>query len=115
PPRGLTPASTCPWQDHSVSGLAPATERPIRTRFRYGSGFLTSPQTTNSPAHYAKSTPSQNKSAPTACRHTVSGSISLPLRGSFHLSLTVLVHYRSPGSISHFWVGSVASSLALAC
>jgi hypothetical protein len=33
--------------------------------------------------------------APTVCRHTVSGSISLPSRGSFHLSLTVLVHYRS--------------------
>ena len=33
-------------------------------------------------------------SAPTACRHTVSGSISLPSRGSFQLSLTVLVHYR---------------------
>ena len=25
----------------------------------------------------------------------VSGSISLPFRGAFHLSLTVLVHYRS--------------------
>ncbi len=33
--------------------------------------------------------------APTVCRHAVSGSISLPSRGSFHLSLTVLVHYRS--------------------
>jgi hypothetical protein len=33
--------------------------------------------------------------APTVCRHTVSGSISLPSRGTFHLSLTVLVHYRS--------------------
>jgi hypothetical protein len=33
--------------------------------------------------------------APTACRHTVSGTISLPSRGAFHLSLTVLVHYRS--------------------
>ena len=31
----------------------------------------------------------------TACRPLVSGSISLPFRGSFHLSLTVLVHYRS--------------------
>ncbi len=31
----------------------------------------------------------------TCCRHTVSGSISLPFRGAFHLSLTVLVHYRS--------------------
>ena len=29
-------------------------------------------------------------SAPTACRLTVSGSVSLPSRGSFHLSLTVL-------------------------
>ena len=37
-------------------------------------------------------------SAPTACRHTVSGSFHSPHRGSFHLSLTVLVHYRSPGS-----------------
>ncbi len=26
--------------------------------------------------------------------HTVSCSISLPARGSFHLSITVLVHYR---------------------
>jgi hypothetical protein len=31
----------------------------------------------------------------TACRHRVSDSISLPSRGAFHLSLTVLVHYRS--------------------
>jgi|NOAtaT_5_FD_contig_71_1630145_length_1283_multi_11_in_0_out_0_1 hypothetical protein len=31
-----------------------------------------------------------------ACTHTVSCSISLPARGSFHLSITVLVHYRSP-------------------
>lgn len=29
--------------------------------------------------------------APTACRHTVSCSISLPSRGSFHLSLAVLI------------------------
>ena len=33
-------------------------------------------------------------SPPTACRQPVSGSISLPSRGAFHLSLTVLVHYR---------------------
>ena len=37
--------------------------------------------------------------APTACRLSVSDSISLPSRGSFHLSLTVLLHYRSPVSI----------------
>ena len=37
--------------------------------------------------------------APTVCMHAVSGSVSLPSRGSFRLSLTVLVHYRSITSI----------------
>jgi hypothetical protein len=36
---------------------------------------------------------------PTACERTVSGSVSLATWRSFHLSLTVLVHYRSPRSI----------------
>ena len=50
----------------------------------------------NSLAHSTKGTPSHpGGGAPTACRHTVSGTISLPSRGAFHLSLTVLVHYRS--------------------
>ena len=53
----------------------------------------------NSLAHSTKGTPSHCKSAPTACRRTVSGTISLPSRGAFHLSLTVLVHYRSQESI----------------
>src|SRR5215213_10449032 len=39
---------------------------------------------------------STKSAAPTACKRMVSGTISLPLRGTFHLSLTVLVHYRSP-------------------
>ncbi len=38
--------------------------------------------------------------AVTACKRTVSGTISLPSRGAFHLSLTVLVHYRSVGILS---------------
>src|SRR4029077_11583323 len=33
--------------------------------------------------HYTKGTQSRNKSAPTACMHTVSGSISLPYPGFF--------------------------------
>ena len=77
PPRGLTLASTCPWVDHSVSGLHPTTERPVQTRFRYGSVSLTLPDTRNSPVRYAKSTPSLHEEAPTACRRTVSGTISL--------------------------------------
>src|SRR5690606_2380904 len=50
----------------------------------------------HSPARSAKSTPSGLTAPPTACRPAVSGSLSLPSRGAFHLSLTVLVHYRSP-------------------
>ena len=38
-----------------------------------------------------------------ACKRTVSGSISLPFRGSFRLSLAVLVHYRSPVVLSLTW------------
>src|SRR5690349_17531382 len=74
----------------ALFGLAFATASP------HG---LTSPHITNSQAHSSKGTPSPRKEAPTDCRHTVSGTISLPSRGTFHLSLTVLVRYRSPGSI----------------
>ena len=38
--------------------------------------------------------------ASTDCKQLVSDSISLPSRGSFHLSLTVLVRYRWPGVFS---------------
>ena len=43
----------------------------------------------DSQAHSTKGTPSPSR-ALTACRSTVSGSLSLPSRGPFHLSLTVL-------------------------
>ena len=42
--------------------------------------------------------------APTARGRTVSGTVSLPSRGAFHLSLTVLVRYRSHGSIQAWMV-----------
>ena len=53
------------------------------------------PRNTNSQAHSSKGTLSRYTSklacdAPTACRHTVSGTISLRSRGTFHHSLTVL-------------------------
>ena len=52
---------------------------------------LTSRQNTNSQAHSSKGTPPPHtKGAITACKHTVSGTISLPSRGTFHHSLTVL-------------------------
>ena len=43
----------------------------------------------NSQAHSTKGTPPPSR-AVTACGSAVSGSLSLPSRGSFHLSLTVL-------------------------
>jgi hypothetical protein len=69
---------------------------------------LTSPHATNSQAHSSKGTPSpphpKVHKALTDCRRTVSGTISLPSRGTFHHSLTVLVRYRSPGSIQPYQV-----------
>src|ERR1700737_805487 len=54
----------------------------------------------HSPDHSTKGTPSALGSSEeqwplTAGEYVVSGSLSSPLRGAFHLSLTVLVHYRS--------------------
>eukprot|EP00825_Cyclidium_porcatum_P040959 TRINITY_DN5289_c0_g2_i3.p1 TRINITY_DN5289_c0_g2~~TRINITY_DN5289_c0_g2_i3.p1 ORF type:complete len:223 (+),score=-60.47 TRINITY_DN5289_c0_g2_i3:40-708(+) len=65
--------------------------RPIQTRFPFGSSpeGLNHAADSNSPDHYAKGTPShipsvaRGHSAPTACRHTVSDSISLPQQGFF--------------------------------
>ena len=61
-------------------GLAFATHTP------HG---LSTPRATNSQAHSSKGTPSPHR-ALTAYKHTVSGTISLPSRGTFHHSLTVL-------------------------
>lgn len=84
PPLGFTQASTCSWIDHPASGLIRSTQRPIQTRFRYGStSRLNLALQINSLAHYAKGTRSHQKGAPTACRHTVSGSIALPSLGFF--------------------------------
>src|ERR1051325_5290214 len=48
--------------------------------------------------------PTPGRQALTDCRRTVSGTLSLPSRGTFHHSLTVLVRYRSPGSIQPYQV-----------
>jgi hypothetical protein len=116
PPRPLTAASPWPWVDHSASGLHPATPPSQRdSNALFGLAFatatppgLTSPRSITrrlilqKARHHHHTHPPKGThaaSALTACRHTVSGTISLPSRGTFHLSLTVLVRYRSPGSI----------------
>ena len=101
PSTGSYPRFSLPRD--SSPGFASAARdwnRPFRTRFRSGSlPSLTSPRASNSLAHSTKGTPSQDKPAPTPCGRTVSGTVSLPSRGAFHLSLTVLLLYRSSGSI----------------
>ena len=103
PPQGFTPASTCSWIGHQVSGLRHATSRTFHTRFRFGSvtSSLNLATHRNSPARSTKSTTSHSCGALSACKHTVSGSLSLPSRGSFHRSLTVLY------SIGHMVVFSL--------
>jgi hypothetical protein len=58
----VTAPSTWPWLDHLVSGLLPATERPIQTRFRCAYTYrLKLAANRNSLTHYTKGTPSHQK------------------------------------------------------
>jgi len=130
--------SPCPWVARPVSGLLPVTKAATsrqppaaRNGFRWllcagrwrlnppysdslSLRLLPQPGLTSPPTATrrliipnARSHPAGG-GTPTACRHTVSGSVSLPFRGSFHLSLTVLVHYRSPGVFSLIpWSGRI--------
>ena len=102
PSRGFTRAAPCPWVDHSVSGVWHATNRPVQTRFRSGSGAaaLALPHTITPRIILQKA----------RCHPAVSLRLSVglqllvgtrfqdllfPSRGASHLSLTILVHYRS--------------------
>ena len=73
-------------------GSTPTDSGPLKTWFPYGSApeVLNLASTRSSPDRSTKSTRSYLRSTSTACRHRVSGSLSLPSRGSFHLSFTVL-------------------------
>ena len=72
----------------------------LKARFHCGSvQTLTSPHTATRWLILQKARRHGTKPAPTPCGRTVSGTVSLPSRGAFHLSLTVLVRYRSHGSI----------------
>ena len=79
-------------------GLAHGDLRPIKARSPCGSAASAAYPATmrSSPDRSTKSTRSHFVRASTVCGHGVSGSLSLPSRGPFHLSLTVL------SSIGHF-------------
>ena len=82
----------------------PGGVRPVQAWFPCGSvpSALNLAPTRNSPDRSTKSTRSRPCGVPTVCRHGVSGSLSLPSRGPFHLSFTVLC------SIGHWVVFSLA-------
>ena len=92
PPLPFTATSSWTWIDHPVSGLRMLTHRPLKTRFPFGSApsVLNLASIRSSPDRSTKSTRLYIYSTSTACKHRVSGSLSLPSRGSFHLSFTVL-------------------------
>src|ERR687883_1008608 len=58
--------------------------RPVQTRFRCASTYrLKLAAYFKSLTHYTKGTRSPDMRAPTACRHPVSGTVSLPSSGCF--------------------------------
>ena len=113
---GLPPersgSSPWPWEDHPVSGPLPQTFPPRADRgggALFGLGFPAAPPDrglTRLRERLAGSCYTKHAVIPstlgttTLCGRAVSGSLSLPFRGAFHLSLTVLVRYRSPGVFS---------------
>ena len=97
PPLGVTPASPCSWVDRPGFGSAPAYFWVLPHALVTGLAFAPAPPATglatharsNSPDHNAKGTQSDvtpgepDVHPPTACRHVVSGSLSLPAQGCF--------------------------------
>ncbi len=99
PPARVSEPSTWPWIAHLVSGLLHATQNALfRLAFAPAPGFqpLTLPHRVTRRLILQEARHHSHKRALTACRRHGFRIFSLPSRGAFHLSLTVLVHYRSP-------------------
>ena len=99
PSPAVRRGSSWPWIDHLASGLLEQAWRPCQTRFR--SASLPSKELDSLAQVTRRIIMQKARPHPPCgrlgllCRHTVSGSISLGFRRSFHLSLAVLVHYRA--------------------
>src|SRR5215471_17142489 len=84
---------------------APDYIRPVQARFHYGYPSPVNLAThRSSQAHSSKGTRSHHAPRRVPRSHGLQAHgfryyFTTPHRGAFHLSLTVLVHYRSPGSI----------------
>ena len=92
PPMPFTASSTWTWIDHPVSGLRYPTFALLRLGFPSAPRIprLTLPDAATRRTVLQKVRGRAYFIASTACRHRVSGSLSLPSRGPFHLSFTVL-------------------------
>ena len=92
PPLPFTAASSWTWIDHPVSGLRKLTLALLRLDFSSATHLkcLTLPVSATRRTVLQKVRGRASFIASTACRHRVSGSLSLPSRGPFHLSFTVL-------------------------
>ena len=110
PPLPFTATSSWTWIDHPVSGLRMLTFNAdhvgtalLRLGFPSAPGLkpltLPAPATRRTVLQKVRGPPFGR--CPTVCGHRVSGSLSLPSRGSFHLSFTVLC------SIGHWVVFSL--------
>ena len=99
PPRAVMHASPCAWVAHVVSGLPSATRRALHTRFRSGSAchWLNPPRTVTRRIilQKARRQAGLRPGPSTACKRTVSGSLSLPSPGCFSPFPHGTVHYRS--------------------
>ncbi len=84
PPLRVTEDSTCPWIDHSASGLLHATQRAFRTRFRFGSAIgLTSLHKVSRKLIMQKACGHIQMNAPTLCKHMISDTFHSLDKGAF--------------------------------
>ncbi len=92
PPWDFTPTSTWTWIGHPVSGPMQATDRPIQTRFPFGFApeVLNLAPYIRSPDRSTKSTISHFDVLYVLVSTGFQVLFSLPSRGSFHRSFTVL-------------------------
>ena len=100
PPLSFTSTSTCTWIGHPVSGLINATVALFTLGFPAAPylKYLTSLHTATRRTVLQK-VPHRTFVLCVLVNIRFQVLISLPARGSFHLSFTVLLHYRSPSSI----------------
>ena len=100
PPRGLTPLHPCPWIAHPASRPRHATQIALfRLAFAAARCPLTSPHAATRRLILQKARGHRRQNGSRCLGATVSGAVSLPPRGAFHLSLAVLVRYRSSESV----------------